>query len=69
VKNKPPFGYFTGAYGAITDFQNNGTSSVVDASTSAVFSPVFSPIDDGITILLWLGFALGVVRIFRNLDT
>lgn len=69
VKTKPPFGYFTSGYGALSNFQDNGTSTLMTASTSAAFGVIFTPIDDGITVLLWFGFVFWVIRTFRNLNT
>ena len=69
IKNKPPFGYFNGVYGSLTGFDNNGTSTLIDASTTTAFGGFFGPIDDGITALLWFLFALWVVRTFRQLNT
>jgi hypothetical protein len=69
VKNKPPFGYFTSAETALTSFQNNGTSTLISTSTAAAFGGIFGLLDDGIAVILWFGFALWIIRTFRNLNT
>ena len=69
IKNKPPFGYFESAYQAFNNFQNNGTSSLINTSTSSQFSTIFTPLDEAISALLWILFGFWVVRTFRHLDT
>jgi hypothetical protein len=71
IKNKPPFGYFTSAIDAFSSssFSDSATSSVVSTSTAAAFAGIFVLLDNGIAILLWLGFALWLIRTIRKLDT
>ena len=66
IVKKPPFGYFALMHDAWAGLAQ-GTSSVMlmDASTTAAFSPIFDPFKTALNYLLWLagaGFGLYKMR-------
>lgn len=66
VANKPPFGYFTMMKNALLGLSNSSTSVIINASTSAAFSPIFGKIRDAMTWILWLGFGIWLFHRARN---
>lgn len=69
LENKPPFGYFTDLQKKISLLQNGtSTDTIINASTSAAFSPVFSPIRTGLIWILWLMFAFWLLHRIRHLE-
>ena len=68
LETKPPIGYFT----LISNDLNGlavGTTTIIllDATATAAFAPVVSPIYSGATILLWFLFALWLFNRIRHL--
>jgi len=68
-QNKPPIGYLT-AFTASLSGLKEGTSSInlIDASSTAAFSPVFTPLRDGVSWLLWFVLLWWAIRRFKHLE-
>ncbi len=69
ISAKPPFGYFAIISADLEGLQN-GTSTVVlmDASTTASFSGIFSPFRIGLVSVLWFFFAWWAFHRFRHFE-
>lgn len=69
VKNKPPFGYFTSISNAFNSLSEGSTSlSLMDASTTATFSSVFSPLKIGFEVILWFLFGYWLFNWARKIQ-
>lgn len=67
-KNKPPFGYFTAITNALNNLQEGSSSIVmINASTTAAFSDIFTPIKTGMAWIFWLAFAFWLYYKISNL--
>jgi hypothetical protein len=69
ISSKPPLGYFTLMSNDLNSLAV-GTSSVVllNATATAAFAPIISPIYTGATWLLWFLFALWLFNRIRHFN-
>jgi len=69
ITTKPPIGYYYIAQNAFYNISTStATTTLVDASTTAAFSPIFTPTKAMITLGLWLLFGVWVIVRIRHMQ-
>ena len=75
IKNKPPIGYVYGFITVITDVSatadqnfNIPTSMGLNTSTNPFFTNIFNPIRTGMGWILWIAFAVVMIKRFQHFN-
>ena len=70
ISTKPPFGYFNSVKSAFDSFTTTSTasSSLLDASGTAVFSNTFEPLDVGLAAILWFLFGWYIIHRLKTIE-
>jgi hypothetical protein len=62
LANKPPFGYYTEIKNALLGINASSTPAFLFSAIGAIQTDIFTPIDFGIAGILWLFFAIWVIK-------
>lgn len=69
LEKKPPFGFYSAIKDSFNYFNNGTTTLVLIASSSlAAFSTIFTPLNTGLGIILWVILAFYIIKRVREFE-